>query len=156
MGVAGGADLRLVRGLRGYLAAVATAAGVGMESCTVDFGGTGAPMSAYIALDHRLPRFPDRDLALVWDERHGWALAVETHSGEDLIVLTYLDNGDVLPEPAEVASFLAAARANDPAPGRPDPPGHRRPGDQDALTDRLDRYRLADPGRNGASSSSLW
>uniref|UniRef100_UPI0035E4303C DUF6292 family protein n=1 Tax=Amycolatopsis pithecellobii TaxID=664692 RepID=UPI0035E4303C len=65
---------------------VTDALGIGLESCTVDHD---SPVSAYVALDGRLPHYPDRDVALLWDERHGWAAAIETHSGEDLIVLRY-------------------------------------------------------------------
>jgi hypothetical protein len=83
---------------------------------------------------------PDRDLALLWDERHGWSAAMETHSGEDLIVLAYLNGEDVLPEPCEVARFLAALRANDHSVGRPDPPRLRAAGHHDALTARLLAY----------------
>jgi Family of unknown function (DUF6292) len=94
------------RGLRGYLAGVAGALGVGLESCAID---PGAPASAYIALDQRVEQYPDRDLALLWDERYGWSAAVETHSGEDLIVLTYF-GGDPLPPPATVVRLVAAIR----------------------------------------------
>ncbi|GAB3721965.1 hypothetical protein GCM10027598_36260 [Amycolatopsis oliviviridis] len=57
---------------------------VGLESRTVD---NDSPVSAYVALDHRLPSHPDRDRALPWDEAHGWAIAIETHSGEDLVII---------------------------------------------------------------------
>jgi hypothetical protein len=95
------------RSLRRYVAAVAEALGIGLESCAID---PHSPPSAYIALDQRVPRYPDRDLALLWDEKHGWAAAVETHSGEDLVVLTYR-GGDPLPTPSEVVGFVAAVRA---------------------------------------------
>ncbi|WP_410599668.1 DUF6292 family protein [Amycolatopsis sp. lyj-90] len=42
---------------------------------------------AYIALDRRLPDHPDQDVALVWDERYGWSLALETNSSEDPVRL---------------------------------------------------------------------
>ncbi|MCE6995469.1 DUF6292 family protein [Saccharothrix sp. S26] len=42
--------------------------------------------TAYLELDGRLPGFPDREVALLWDDRGGWAAAVETHIGEDLIL----------------------------------------------------------------------
>jgi Family of unknown function (DUF6292) len=105
------------RGLRGYVAEVAAALGVGLESCAID---PQSPASAYIALDQRVPRYPDRDLALLWDERHGWSAAVETHSGEDLVVLTYR-GGDPLPTPSEVVRFVAAVQAGR-AVGQPSPP----------------------------------
>ncbi|QFU88151.1 DUF6292 family protein [Amycolatopsis sp. YIM 10] len=127
-------DFEFTRALRAYTAAVGSACGAGPESCTVD---TGTPASAYVALDGRLPRFPDRDVALIWDERHGWALAVETHSAEDLLVLGYLGR-DPLARPAEVARYAARALAG--KPGRAEPPWLREAGDHDRLTDRLRPY----------------
>jgi hypothetical protein len=121
----------LSQALHDYLASVADACGVGPESCTVDLD---TPASAYVALDWRLPRFPERDLALLWDERHGWAAAIETHSGEDLIVLSYLGGDTVTPAPHVVAGFVKALRDGDPDAGRPDPPAIRMPaGNQDLL-----------------------
>jgi hypothetical protein len=127
----------LARGLRGYVTAVGGALGVGWESCSL---GLDRPLSGYIALDWRLPDHPDRDLALVWDERQGWSAAVETHSGEDLIVLRYL-GGPVVPEPRAVARFVADLRAGYPA-GHADPPGAHDGGNP--LAD-LNRY--LDPAR---------
>lgn len=106
-----------VRGLRGYVAAVAEALGVGLESCAID---PQPPASAYIALDQRVQRYPERDLALLWDERHGWSAAVETHSGGDLVVLTYR-GGDPLPTPGEMVEFVAGVRAGHPV-GQTGPP----------------------------------
>ncbi|UVS81421.1 DUF6292 family protein [Actinokineospora sp. UTMC 2448] len=118
------------QGLRGYLAAVGDRLGIGLESCAVDLG---PPLSAYLAVDQRLPDHPDRDAALLWDERHGWSVAVETHSGEDLIVVGYL-GPDPLPRPDAVARFLRDAARG--ARCRTDPPD----ADPDAL-DRLVDYR---------------
>jgi hypothetical protein len=115
------------RGLRGYLAAVARAVGVGLESCTLD---AGTPAAAYIALDWRLARFPGNDLALVWDEAHGWAAAIEDRDGAT--VLAYL-GGSVLPEPRAVVRFLAAVRAGDPDAGTLEAPALREPGDHEEL-----------------------
>lgn len=115
------------RGLRGYVAAVARAVGVGPESCTVD---EGTPVAAYIALDRRLARFPDHDLALVWDEAHGWAAAIEDADGAT--VLAYL-GGEVLPGPLAVVGFLAAVRADDPDAGTLEAPALREPGDHGEL-----------------------
>ncbi|WP_370962621.1 DUF6292 family protein [Amycolatopsis sp. cg9] len=98
----------LLCGLTGYLAEVSAAVGVGAESCTVDVD---APVSAYIALDARLGRCPDRDTALLWDERYGWSLAMETRSGEDLLVLAYLGR-ELVPRPARVRDFVAAIRSH--------------------------------------------
>jgi hypothetical protein len=125
------------RGLRAYLDSVASALGVGLESCTVDLD---VPASAYVALDWRLGRFPDRDLALLWDERHGWAAAVEAPCGEDLVVLGYLGT-EVAPDPRHVVRFLAALRAEDHTLGRPDPPRFREPGAHHELLDTFSPYR---------------
>ena len=126
-------DHRLRSGLTGYVAAVSAAVGVGEESCTVDLD---APASAYIALDLRLPRHPGRDTALLWDERHGWAFAMETHSGEDLLVLAYL-GVERVPAPARVHGFVAAVRAG--TSGHPAPPDLR--GSRLDLVERLDAHR---------------
>jgi hypothetical protein len=119
--------------LRDYLRAVSAELGVGLESCTMDLD---VPRSAYVALDWRLDRFPDRDLALLWDERHGWSAAIETQSSEDLIVLSYLGGNTVAPSPRAVARFAAAIRAGDHTAGRLEPPAIREagPGVVDELT----------------------
>lgn len=93
----------LRRALRGYLEDVAAALGVGLESSTIDLD---TPVSAYLALDHRLPAFPDRDLALLWDEERGWSAAIESHCGEDLIVVAYLDADTVAPPADVVVRFV--------------------------------------------------
>jgi hypothetical protein len=126
------------RGLRGYLRQVCRALGIGPEaSCwEVDDRAT-----AYVALDGRLPGYPDHDLALVWDEEHGWAAALETRSGDDMIVLCYL-GWDVLPRPEVVVEFVTALRADD-YPGQPDPPALRRALVDDGLYDRLATYLAA-------------
>jgi hypothetical protein len=105
-----------------YLADVTTALGIGPESCTVDHD---TPVSAYVALDEHLPGYPGRDVALLWDEVHGWAAAVETHSGEDLIVVRYLGGPTVTPAPGKVARFVTALREDDHRVGRLDPPALR-------------------------------
>ncbi|MGW3966524.1 DUF6292 family protein [Amycolatopsis sp. NPDC005003] len=132
-------DHGLRSGLTGYLAAVSAAAGVGEESCTVDLD---APASAYIALDVRLARHPGRDMALLWDERHGWAFAMETHSGEDLLVLAYL-GGELVPSPARVRGFVAAIRSAGGTSAPPVPPDLR--GGRGELLGRLRWYRRIFP-----------
>ncbi|MEU0532709.1 DUF6292 family protein [Amycolatopsis tolypomycina] len=113
------------RGLRAYLGEVARALGFGLESCTVDVD---VPVSAYVAVDWRLRRFPERDVALLWDEVHGWAVAVEAACGEDMIVLSYLGGDDVLPPPREVVRFLTALRAGVQVSAGPGSPVLRRAG----------------------------
>jgi hypothetical protein len=102
-----------------YLSNVTAALGIGPESCTVDHD---TPVSAYVALDEQLPGYPGRDVALLWDEVHGWAAAIETHSGEDLIVVRYLGGPSITPEPERVARFVTALREDDHRVGRIDPP----------------------------------
>lgn len=125
---------RLRRALRDYLHGVAAALGVGLESCTVDLD---TPISAYIALDCRLPAFPDRDLALLWDEEHGWSAAIETHSGEDLIVVSYLDSKTVVPPGEVVVAFVRDLRRGARRSSRPDPPAIRSARDGQALIELL-------------------
>ncbi|MFI7121711.1 DUF6292 family protein [Amycolatopsis sp. NPDC049868] len=129
------ADHDLRCGLAGYLAAVSVAVGVGVESCAVDLDH---PASAYVALDVRLPGRPGRDTALLWDEGHGWAFAMETHSGEDLLVLAYL-GGDLVPSPAEVARFVAAIESAAGPLAAPVPPDRQT--DHEDLKERLLRYK---------------
>ncbi len=135
----------LQRGLAGYLTAIATALGVGLESCTID---AYAPASAYLALDWQQRRCPGVELALLWDEQCGWAAALEGEAAEDFTILGYLD-GDVLPEPDMVARFAAAvqhdtlpqrngpARSSSIGPGPGAPPLPRA-----ELARRLARYAL--------------
>jgi hypothetical protein len=120
-----------ITSLREYLRAVTEELGIGLESCTVDHD---SPVSAYVALDTRHPHYPDRDLALLWDERQGWAAAIETHSGEDLIILRYLADDTVAPPPHRVARFVVALHADDHTIGQPNPPQPRTAGDLDELT----------------------
>ncbi|ANN22032.1 hypothetical protein SD37_25755 [Amycolatopsis orientalis] len=96
------------------------------------------PMAgAYIALDRRLPDRPDRDVALVWNEQHGWALAVETTSGEDLIVVGYLGD-ELLAPPRSVAGFAREMLAGERTPRFVNPPPFKDEGD---LMRRLAAYR---------------
>lgn len=120
------------RGLRRYVRLVADELGCSGNAFWVD---TEAPVSAYLPLDHRVPASPERDLALIWTPLHGWHAAIETASGEDLIVLSYAGD-EVLPAPEEVAAYVRALAAGG-APGRPTPPD--APVDAD-LPDRLAAY----------------
>lgn len=89
------------RGLRRYVRLVREALDlVGDCSCVQ----LEPPANAYLAVEGQLPGFPGRDVALLWDEEYGWAIAVETHCGEDLLMYGYLGE-EVLPEPGEVARF---------------------------------------------------
>jgi hypothetical protein len=126
---------RLHRALRGYLGAAAHHLGVGLESCTLDLD---LPTSAYLALDRRLPEFPDRDVALLWNEVHGWAAAIETHSGEDLIVVSYLDTTTVTPSPRLLARFVHDLRRGGRRFARPDPLALRVAGNHHTLVHDLE------------------
>ncbi|HKN98464.1 MAG TPA: DUF6292 family protein [Pseudonocardiaceae bacterium] len=94
-------------GLRRYVAQVAAAVGTGPEATWCEWAD--AP-SAYVALECGLPGYPERDAALTWAAERGWAVAVETGCGEDLLITASL-NGDVLPPPRTVAAFARAVLA---------------------------------------------
>ncbi|WP_051385538.1 DUF6292 family protein [Actinokineospora inagensis] len=120
------------RALREYLHGVAAQVGVGLESVTVDLD---TPVSAYLALDVTLPSHPGRDVALLWDERSGWAAAIETYSGEDLIVLCYL-GGAATPTAGAVARFVNALQRGLTV-GVTEPPLLREPTGLDGLVDEF-------------------
>ncbi|MEV4318753.1 DUF6292 family protein [Actinocrispum sp. NPDC049592] len=117
------------RGLRHYTARVAAAVGAGPEAAWCEWAD--AP-SAYIALDQRLPGHPDRDAALIWTAERGWAVAVETGCGEDLLITAAL-GGDVLPAAATVAAWLRAVRSGK----RVSAQGHRSAAVSTDVTHRL-------------------
>jgi hypothetical protein len=124
-----------VRGLRRYLRQVCRAIGVGPEASCWELDHR---TNAYIAVDGRLPGYPDHDFALVWDEENGWSAALENKSGEDIVILCYLGS-DVLPPPSAVVRFVEALRADE-YPGQPDAPALRASFAEDDFTDRLSRY----------------
>jgi hypothetical protein len=131
-----------VRGLRGYLRQICQAMAVGPEASCWDLDDVA---TAYIALDGRLPGYPNHDLALIWDEENGWAAALENTTGEDLVVLSYLGI-DVLPSPRRVSAFVAELRA-DGYPGQPEPPELRVAFADDGLEARLSGYASAVPNQ---------
>ncbi|MEU4250452.1 DUF6292 family protein [Amycolatopsis sp. NPDC026612] len=128
------------RGLRQYLLAVAAELDAPAWFCEVD-----VPAGAYLALERRLARFPDHETALLWDERDGWAAAVESAAGDELVVLAYLGQ-DVLPPPEAVVAFVTGLYGEE-YPGRPDPPDFRRPGAEDGFDERLAAYAGDPVGR---------
>jgi hypothetical protein len=89
------------RWLRSYVDAVARELGIGLESAVID---PGPPASAYLALDVRQPG-TDHDLALLWDEQHGWSMVAETNSTTQLRTLSRLHD-DVAARPEVVAGFV--------------------------------------------------
>lgn len=92
----------LKQGLRRYAGLVAEALGLAGDSYYVRSDAVG---EVYLALDGAPPTFPDRDAALLWDEVHGWAVAVEARCGEELLVVGYFGD-DLMPPPAVVARFV--------------------------------------------------
>ncbi|MEV4319427.1 DUF6292 family protein [Actinocrispum sp. NPDC049592] len=99
----------LCRGLAGYLSAVAKAIGVPEEGTSFEVSDTA---TAYLALDRKWPGRPGRDLMLVWCERMGWTVSLETGPAEPAMVLARL-GGDSVPEPQAVAQFVTDALAED-------------------------------------------
>jgi uncharacterized protein DUF6292 len=94
-------DDSVVRGLRRYVRLVSRALGLPGEGSFM----TDEPLSAYIALNGRLARYPDRDVALLWEETRGWSAAVESRGGVDLLVVAHLGQ-DVSPPPESVAAWV--------------------------------------------------
>ena len=139
---------RTSRGLRRYVGLVTEELGYTGHACHVQVE---APATGYLPLDERMPAFPGRDLALLWDERHGWCGAIETASGEDLIVVSYLGK-DVLPPPRVVARFVADLIAGE-GPGQAEPPAFRETGADDDLAERLAAY-APEPGVATLASAS--
>lgn len=85
-----------------YVKQVAAAIEVPVEATGYEVSDTA---TAYLGLDQRWATHPDHDLMLVWDERLGWYIGVETTPAEAPEVLAYLD-GDTVPTPAAVARFV--------------------------------------------------
>ncbi len=93
----------LARTLAGYVGRVAAAVKVPSDAVGYEVSDTA---TAYLGLTSRLPEQPSRDLMLVWDERIGWSVGVETTPGEAPYVIGQLA-GDTVPAPAVVAAFVA-------------------------------------------------
>ena len=74
-------DDEATRKLRWYALQVTEALGLQGESSSVE---AEHPSSLYLAVEGRLPRFPDEDLALVWRERRGWFAVTERPGGSHL------------------------------------------------------------------------
>lgn len=116
-------DDALTWGLRGYVRRVTEELGLTGDCSHVQ---AERPAVAYLALDGRLPGFPDRDVALLWDEERGWVAAVETHSGEDVLVQAHF-GPDVVPPPSAVARWVDGLfRGERAAPARPPSPRDAR------------------------------
>ncbi|TWP48516.1 hypothetical protein FKR81_28445 [Lentzea tibetensis] len=95
-------DDSLARGLSCYVRLVTEALGLRGDSSFVE---AQRPANAYVALDGQLPDFPDHDVALLWDERNGWAAAIESTGGSTLVVVARLEQ-DRLPPPPTVVRWV--------------------------------------------------
>jgi hypothetical protein len=113
----------LESGLGEYVRAVAAAVGVPAESTTVEISDTA---TAYLGLPRRWLDRPDHDVMLVWSERRGWSLAVETGPADDPVVIAR-HGDDLVPPPAAVARFVADTVAGHHT-------GHEGPGPVPAAT----------------------
>ncbi|MFC4002929.1 DUF6292 family protein [Prauserella oleivorans] len=129
------------RGLRRYVWLVAQELGLRGSPYYLQLD---TPLSAYVALDRRIRELPTSDLALTWDEREGWTLAVESVCGDDLLPLAYL-RADLLPAPHVVAAFARRPLAG------PEELLPRPRGGTSGILDRLAAYALppvdGEPGR---------
>lgn len=128
----------LERGLGEYVRAVAAAVGVPAESTTVEISDTA---TAYLGLPRRWLDRPDHDVMLVWSERRGWSLAVETDPADDPVVIARHAD-DLVPSPGAVAQFVADAVAGH-HPGQ-DSPGPATAATRTSLAEKLRPY-LHDP-----------
>lgn len=95
-------DDSVTRSLRRYVRLVTRSVGLRGECSYVQADEVA---HAYVALDGSLPSFPGHDVALLWDETHGWSAAVEQRSGGEPRVVARLD-GDVAPPPEAVAAWV--------------------------------------------------
>jgi len=93
----------LLHALAAYVRQVAVAIGVPADAVGYEVSDTA---TAYLGLTDRSAAHSSRDLMLVWDERLGWSVAVETQPGEPPFVVDHL-GGDAVPAPAAVAVFVA-------------------------------------------------
>jgi len=123
----------LTLGLSGYLRAVAGAVGESAAGTSCEVSDTA---TAYIGLTARGPR----DLMLVWSERDGWAVHVETDPTESPIVVSRLGGDDPAPPPWVVSRFVSDTLAD--APSQPGARSHHQQ-DRRHLADRLAVYAVA-------------
>lgn len=143
-------DSLAAQGLSRYLRLVTKALGLASTGSYVQWE---PPANAYLALQDRLPLYPNSDIALVWHEERGWAIGIETDASEDLILMSYLP-GDVLPAPRVVAEFVRSAIAGEHA-GQSQPQALRSRDDDDDLHARLTDYARVDTSALWGRSSQL-
>ncbi|QFZ20994.1 DUF6292 family protein [Saccharothrix syringae] len=136
-------DDTMVRALRRYARCVASVLGLGDDRWGLRVE---RPVGVRVALGGRVASYPDRDAALVWDERHGWSIVVEgdggrasgggcdvdggrvPDGGRDLVVARL--GGLAVPRPDAVAEWVAGLVHRSVGADEP-----RRPGEY-ALADR--------------------
>lgn len=94
-------DDSVARRARGYVSEVVAGLGLSGDSSFVE---TEPRPAAYVALDGRLPDFPDHDLALLWNDLTGWSAAVEDRRGE--LVEVARMGGDPQPLPTVVVRWV--------------------------------------------------
>ncbi|ANZ41352.1 hypothetical protein BBK82_40725 [Lentzea guizhouensis] len=85
-----------------YALRVTRELGLSGESSCVD---RDKPLRVYIAVEGRLAGHPDHEVALLWTECHGWAIAVEKPGTAELEVVEHL-GGAVEPPPRTVARWV--------------------------------------------------
>jgi hypothetical protein len=129
------------RGLRRYVGLVADAVGIGAEASAVQLED---PVSVYLPLERCAAEYPEHDLALLWDERCGWMLAIEVPGTVQLTVLGYLAD-TVLPAPRVVADYVTRA-CSGAGFGEPRPEQPARAADDADLADRLAAHAARVPG----------
>ncbi|NUT50214.1 MAG: hypothetical protein HOV94_23315 [Saccharothrix sp.] len=95
-------------GLARYVQAVAEEVGVPPEGTEFEVSDTA---TAYLGLEG-----PGRDLMLLWNERRGWSIAVETDPAEQPVVVAHL-GPPLVPPPDEVARFVDDVLAGKPGAG---------------------------------------
>lgn len=134
-------DATATQGLRTYTGLVA--AGLGVPETDTIVTMEPPPARVYVALSGHLPHYPEHAPALTWDQRHGWAAAVETECSE-LVPLVWLGE-TVLPAPWAVVRFTTMLYA-DQHPRQPRPPSLRTTGSE--LLARLAAYASEQPRRN--------
>jgi hypothetical protein len=119
------------RGLRSYVHRIAAGLGLGPESVWCELADQSA---AYLALTDRLADAPGQDVALIWDDTHGWAVGTEPRAGADLLVRAWYGD-DPLPAPEDVVAFTKSVLAGQPAGQRTPPTPHTTEPGWDHLTD---------------------
>jgi hypothetical protein len=98
-----GSSPALSTSLARYVQQVAAVIGVPPDAVGYEVSDTA---TAYLGLTARSSEYADRDLMLVWDERLGWYVGVETNPDETSHILCYF-GGDTVPPPAAVGRFVA-------------------------------------------------